>query len=345
MASSGSNLKSSDTSLTSSSYGHSGLGAFLVNIQDVIIYGLVFVFFYFFLRSLLAYAKYKMDLPNFTLKLEDFYKKYGYSYEFAFVFAVLTTEEKELLSPYQLKYSMKTIINRLQSAGLETKLFYSCQRDEIYVKVRASYERLLKQADIVNYKLQLDPIKLRTRLAAGKRSTDPAYEINGGFKWRPVLVEDELHISDIEPYEYIYGEYREREDLQTLYKTYPTPLGNMLMLREVDRINLLLSIIEGDITHSPPGAGLHIDELKIKKAILAAYPIHNVDDLEALQNNWLGMTKYHQPLDQIKAYFGVGLAFYFAYLEHFVHELLYPAIGGLLTFAGKTLIAPITLSF
>jgi hypothetical protein len=335
MATSGGNLKSQNIGLFDATYNsNSGRAAFLIDIQDAIIYGLIFIFFFFLLRSLLAYAKYKMELPNFTLKLEDFYKHYGYTYEFAFVFAVLTNEEKEALTPYQLKFTMKSIINRLQNAGLETKLFYSCQRDEIYVKVRATHERLLKQADIINYKLLLDPIKLRTRLASGKRSSDEIYQVNGGFKWRPVLIEDELHISGIEPYDYIYGEYREREELQTLYQTYPTPLGNTLLLREVDRIKLLISIIQGDITHTPPGAGLNLEELKIKKAILAAYPIHNFDELEELQKNWLGLTKYNQPLDDIKAYFGERVGFYFAFLEHYVHGLFYPAIGGLITFAG-----------
>ena len=63
---------------------------------------------------------------------------------------------QEQLTPFQLKFSMKHIIDRLQNAGLETKLFYSCQRDEVYVKVRAPYERLLQEAHATKYQLLLD---------------------------------------------------------------------------------------------------------------------------------------------------------------------------------------------
>lgn len=41
----------------------------------------------------------------------------------------------------------------LSSAGLETKMFYSVQKDEVLVKIRASPERLRQEAARIGYKV------------------------------------------------------------------------------------------------------------------------------------------------------------------------------------------------
>jgi len=64
---------------------------------------------------------------------------------------------------------MGNIIERLLNAGLEARYFYSCQRDEIYVKVRAELKRLKTEASRINYRLQLDPDRLRAKSQLGKK--------------------------------------------------------------------------------------------------------------------------------------------------------------------------------
>jgi hypothetical protein len=76
-----------------------------------------------------------------------------------YVFKVYQKDEIESLSEQQLTHSMKNIIDRMENAQLQTKYIYSCQRDEIYVKVRAG--RLLEEAYHTGYKLEMDPVKLQ----------------------------------------------------------------------------------------------------------------------------------------------------------------------------------------
>lgn len=64
---------------------------------------------------------------------------------------------------------MGNVIERLLNAGLEAKFFYSCQRDEIYVKVRAELKRLKTEASRINYRLKLDPDRLRAKSQLGKK--------------------------------------------------------------------------------------------------------------------------------------------------------------------------------
>ena len=123
---------------------------------DVYVYIAVFSFFFFVLSRLLAIAKLQYNMNPPQIRVDDFVKQYGYSYDFTFVFRVFDEDEKESLSKTQRKFSMKKVIAFLQGAGLETQCFYSCQRDEIYVKIRASQKRLRMEADRINYKLKLN---------------------------------------------------------------------------------------------------------------------------------------------------------------------------------------------
>ena len=84
---------------------------------------------------------------------EDFfYEKFGYSYDWVMVFGIeeedpdvefemderkIKIKQKEWSEKLHVDmdfskfFSMKTIVDRLNLAGLETKLFYSVQRDEV----------------------------------------------------------------------------------------------------------------------------------------------------------------------------------------------------------------------
>jgi hypothetical protein len=123
---------------------------------DVFVYIAVFSFFFIVLDRLLKDAEVEFRKPVIALKQDDFIKEHGYSYDFVLVFAVHDEEGKDKLSKTQRKFSMKKVISSLIGAGIETSCFYSCQRDEIYVKLRVPPARLKKEADRVNYRLKLN---------------------------------------------------------------------------------------------------------------------------------------------------------------------------------------------
>lgn len=100
-------------------------------------------------------------------KADEFMRKYGYSYDYVFVFKVYFENEIGSLNEVQQKYTMKVILDLCQAALIETKCFYSCQRDEIYVKMRVHPPRLKLEADRVDYKLLLDPKNLKDAAKAG----------------------------------------------------------------------------------------------------------------------------------------------------------------------------------
>jgi hypothetical protein len=53
------------------------------------------------------------------------------------------------------------ILIKLGEAGLETKLFYSIQNDEVYCKIRCPLKRLMLEADRIDYKLQLETSQVK----------------------------------------------------------------------------------------------------------------------------------------------------------------------------------------
>lgn len=78
------------------------------------------------------------------------------------------------------------------------------------------------------------------------------------------------------------------------------------IFRAVDRINLLVSIIEGNVNLQPPGAGININLLLSKGVYLAAFPLQEYDSLKDLQKKWLNVYSgpWNQPIETIKDYFG-----------------------------------------
>ena len=77
---------------------------------------------------------------------DPFFLEHGYSWSYVFVYEVLTEEKERSLNGYQRNFTMKKIIEAILLSGFEVRCFYSAQRDEVYVKVRASPDLLKKEA-------------------------------------------------------------------------------------------------------------------------------------------------------------------------------------------------------
>eukprot|EP00111_Clytia_hemisphaerica_P022672 TCONS_00066722-protein len=65
------------------------------------------------------------------------------------------------------------------------------------------------------------------------------------------------------------------------------------------------------------------------KKIIDVYPLHDLDNLKGLKNKWYSdYTKFTQPLEEIKKYFGESITLYFSFLEYYTKYLIPPAIVG-----------------
>jgi hypothetical protein len=97
---------------------------------------------------------------------DTFRKQNGYSWDYVIVLNVYKHDQK--LSKMQDKFSFKKILLQLTNGGFQTKVFFSAQCDEVYIKIRAPIARLEQEADRIDMKLKLDPIRLAATCKEGK---------------------------------------------------------------------------------------------------------------------------------------------------------------------------------
>lgn len=288
----------------------------------------VFGFFFVFLKYLLRSAKKKIKKFHPIHAVDTFLKSNGYSYDYVIVFKVYNEEDDEIVTAFQQKFSLRNVIDRLSHSGVNYKCFYSCQRDEIYIKLRVTYDRFKLEANKIGYRLKLDPDKLKSKLIQGKKGV-----------WKSLIVIDEKLVSPYQPHQYIYGSYTMSEDVRALWQRYPALYETEEMIfKGVDRIKLIISILQSKQSDSPPGCGMNLREMVVKKAVLGQFPLHDYDELKVLQMKWLKLYAYpwSQPVDDIKDYFGERIGLYFLYLQHYTGQLMLPALLGLITFIVKT---------
>jgi hypothetical protein len=190
----------------------------------------------------------------------------GYSWDYVMVFKVHVSEAH--LSKVQKEKNLKFIIQRLSDAGLQTKLFFSVQNDEIYLKIRAPYSRLLKEADRMNYKLCLEPTQLANVLRIGNM-VGPVEK-----QWKPVEVPFTHPDTNLSPYDFIYCDFRPELHEKDLYKKWPN--GNIF--RGVDRLKLIAGIIAA--RQSEGGCDLDVYRLIRDRCMIAFFPLHDAGESE-----------------------------------------------------------------
>lgn len=107
--------------------------------------------------------------------------------------------------------------------------------------MRCPIDRFLKEADRINYKLPVDPVMLCNVLAQGHSKGKVEKQ------WASISMPATSVETTIDPYEYIYMDYRvmdpKDEDTNfsdTIYKSWP----NNSKLRGVDRLKLLALILK-----------------------------------------------------------------------------------------------------
>ena len=81
------------------------------------------------LKMLMKVARINM-VPKWKQRAtDDFRSQNGHSWDYVFVFNVF--DSSDLLTNFQKKNSVRKIVEKVTRAGLETKMFFSVQRDEV----------------------------------------------------------------------------------------------------------------------------------------------------------------------------------------------------------------------
>jgi len=340
------------------------------DITAISIISLIFFIVLFVLIRLQKYWDSLLDsrIRNALLKRrklsDNFRIKYGYSWDYVIVFKVY--DESEYLEDDQLKYTMKFILNQLIKGGLDIKLFYSYQHKQIFCKIRVPLERLLAEADRIDYNLQLDPDILKSYCLQDR------YNHDGKKLWNKLNIPDKSIQTTIPPYDYIYAKieydsksnqvslYHDSKPIYTLKKisvysdildepslydlsndSSPTdrlkrnsiqckPKEQESLLSSVDRLKLIYSIIT---CGTADGCHLDIHKLLKQKCILAYFPLHDVVQLSELQKLWLVLFEFPWKLkvNEIKDYFGEKIGLYFVWLGYYTTALIPAAFLGFLT--------------
>jgi anoctamin-10/anoctamin-7 len=239
-----------------------------------------------------------------------------------FVLLVPLRQEGEVVPPAAAAWPLRKILKRMKLAGLEISAYIATDVKCLVVRISATPCRLLLEAEERQYKMLLDSRKVRQACERGL----PEFGI------KPIVLDNfPTSVSNtFNPYGGIYAPYL--PSCHHLYKI----RGKKQLLIQTDRIDLILSILEGARTEDlSPGCGLNIKRLVKCGALLAAFPLHDYRELNTLVNSWKqGATiwaPWNQPLNHIRAYFGERAAFYFAFLMTYTLWLVgIGAIGGLI---------------
>ena len=148
---------------------------------------------------------------------DTFRTGHGYSWDYVMAFHIY--DEDEELTVQQREWNLRRILAQLSSGGLEFRLFYNRMHNTLYVKIRATPQRLQKEAARINMVLELDEDSLRTVCREGRKS----------HGWGPIETPENSNLTSLSPFKHIYCPYvmngdgtGTRPDLAQLYKTWKT---------------------------------------------------------------------------------------------------------------------------
>lgn len=203
------------------------------------------------------------------------------------------------------KAKREGVITALSDSGLILMLYYSRDRDEIFVKVAADEMHIRQVAEMKRHKLELKPDYLS---AFAEYKNDYVGQRELGYRDRRVVSHlYKAHIDD--------PDENER-------KKYPRPGA---IFRTVDRIQLVDYIIRSSDHNC---AGVDVGQSLHDKEVLHYFPLHENGKLLDLDKDWFKAFAWGSEIDKVRNYFGERIALYFLFMSHFNKWLIFPSIGG-----------------
>lgn len=141
--------------------------------------------------------------------------------------------------------------------------------------------------------------------------------------------------TDINPYKYIYGPYEEaRKDLFRTYTVGPR-IGRepISVLREQDRIKLIMSIISAPTETEPRGCHINLEREIRKGKIMGVFPMHDYPRLVELTSRWMVVCSNPwamKGVNLVKDYFGEKIGIYALWEQHLIQWFMLAAVCGVL---------------
>ena len=206
--------------------------------------------------------RYKEILRKRQEREDHFRKENGYSWDTVFVFKVKRAQvmrRKSSINSDQ-KLDLDQVVRMIEAKGLQCKLFYSVQYDEVYCKVRASMQLLKEHAEETEFKLKFEPKRLEQVISAGRPSRN----------WKGFKLDEKHTMTSVHPFHHIHGEFRMDADEDSYFRH-----KNGGIFREIDRIKL----IEGILLSEEGGGVVNPTELQEKGVILGYFALHDIPSL------------------------------------------------------------------
>jgi hypothetical protein len=198
---------------------------------------------------------------------------------------------------------------------LDFSLFYSRDKDEIFMKIQASETNMRIQADLIDYQVQVNI----SRPGPEVYSNDDCCYPKEGFSF-------------VSP----YGEFQFKtipdDELYSIYKTYnhcegkaKNNEGVASVFRYKDKVQLVTAMITSVVD---------LGELLENQIITSNFCLHFDPQLDYLKSEWGNFAKFYkiQDIKTIRRYFGEKVAMYFAYLQYYIRWLVVPSLVGLAAF-------------
>lgn len=213
-----------------------------------------------------------------------------------------------------LEFNVDPGTNKIDAAGAEVLdrligifgskyiyLFYSGNTSIVYALIRAALKLVKDKAEVEGFKLLLD----------GQKAKERAFDGDTEAQVDPFAIPHIAEISQIEPFEFIYGEYVSRPDAQELYVC---PDGMNHPFHKVLRLKLLSRMLT-TTEHIAKEGELSLDYLLQGGVIRDFHPVHDQEKLDKLREEWVATCSvpWRQPLKDIRDYFGEKMTYFFLF--------------------------------
>lgn len=238
---------------------------------------------------------------SLAMKNTDFLKKFDYV-------MVFPLNKDKTQTPH-----CKFCIDHMLEADFQVYTYLSVQEDKLFVLITVPISILEKFADIIQYVLLLDETVVRERIEAG----------NVEKRIAPRKINEELDITTLRPYQYIYCKY-ELEDPDL----YAKDSVEGVILTEMIRLRLIYYLLQAPRRQG--GCDIKIRQYLHHQHILAFYPLHEEKGITLTDDLLSASTlSWNQPIERIRSYFGEDIALFNAFSSHFAMYLIVPAIVGI----------------